>query len=849
MTNTAPNETTLLNLSADVANDAALKALAGTPEGKRLRAAPEHILLQAARNLNQVVVIIDDVSYVKWPSAMWLVLRVCDISALSGLKANWLLTPAFISQVLADLVNAGGLKLTLAKHEAEIAVAMVKASKVMPVIRAKPEDVIELDPPNSGAWLDSACTSSFMDEDGKGRTYAQMHASLGGWCCPADVLASRAVVAQIPYTFEKIAGDMQGLAPADQEAVIGAAYLQTTLPDRLDFIPPSTGLMVEIFRRAGPDPFTPLFTARWTTAYKSFAALCHASSTAKCASNGEAKSVALAAAIILGYGDSWNPQLMDAVESTLSIAVDLVDVDEYADSTPLQRVSEAASLALRIKTKTTGTNDTKSNATESDGPNLTTDSDERWAEAARDPDFKALIAALTPLNTVPFPSEKVAIVLLESPSAVGALYMNGAKVPEKMTLSKMSGARSKGTIQKVFNAAVMIDRKGTAHPEWATPISEDTCYNMVQGKWIKFTTFREGSVVCDATSMDWWRDIVRPVIEKEDGVASATELSPATNEPLSVFLDSRRLARAMPILDAWFKRLGIKGSHGHSFKGLAHNISTRLANIEAMPPCKGKRSLMQALRFTTASGILEGQRKYASMLEMSVTHARRDDNFVEPTGTTHSNFALVDSIIEVQRKRAQEEAFDPDGGDGGREQKHHRGRSQDEQSSRTWNSTVFGSAVSSGLLQPTPTGGFNYGNQINIEPAGPKPIKRLCAGALASAFGWSSEQASKWCNNIGQCTAVARSGGDPHVSLPTGITTADIVITRLGNQPSSSRGGGKGSRGGSSPRGGKGRRGGKSGGRSNSGKGTKGDGAVLKRGGKGQRAPGGKGNFGRQHSA
>ena len=37
---------------------AALKALAATPAGKRLRVAPEHILLQAAKNLKQVVVTI-----------------------------------------------------------------------------------------------------------------------------------------------------------------------------------------------------------------------------------------------------------------------------------------------------------------------------------------------------------------------------------------------------------------------------------------------------------------------------------------------------------------------------------------------------------------------------------------------------------------------------------------------------------------------------------------------------------------------------------------------------------------------------------------------------------------------
>ena len=197
-------------------------------------------------------------------------------------------------------------------------------------------------------------------------------------------------------------------------------------------------------------------------------------------------------------------------------------------------------------------------------------------------------------------------------------------------------------------------------------------------------------------------------------------------------------------------------------------------------------------------------------------------------------------------KRVQEQAFDVDEADGGHEQKHRRGRSHDgEQTTRIWNSMSFGSAVSSGLLHPTPTGGFNYDQRITIEPAGSKPIKHCCAGALASAItGWTSEQASKWCNKIGQCAAVARNGGNPHGSLPAGITAADIVITRLGNQPGSSRGGG------SSSRGGKGRRGGKgSGGRSNSGKGAKGDGAILKRGGKGQRAPGGKGNFGRQRDA
>ena len=846
MTNTAPDLTTLVNLTADVANDAALKALATSPAGKRLRASPEHILVQAAKDLAQVTVVVDDVVFIKWPAAMWLLLRVCDISSLARLRANWLLRPAFISQVLANLVNAGGLKLAAAKHEAEIAVSIVKAAKVMPVIYVKPEDVIELDPLNTGTWLDSASTSSFTDADGKGRTYAQMHASLGGWCCPAEITNTALnAVKQIPYTFEKIIGDIQGLAPSDQESVIGAAYIRTTIADRLDFIPFVTGLMVEIFRRAGPDPFTPLFLARWNTAYPALATLCHADTTSKCASNGEAQSAALSAAIILGYGSDWGPQLMDAVDNALTSVVDLVNSEEYADHTPLQRTSEAASIAARIKAKLGVNSSAAPSNIKDDSPNLSTDSEERWADAARDPDVKALFAEITPLNTIPFPSEKVAIILLEATSAVGVLFMNGVKVPDKMTLSKMGGARTKSTIQKVLNAAVMIDRQGTAHPEWATPITEDVCYKMVQGKWIVLSSFKENLVTCDAASIDWWRDIVRPVVEKEDGVLSAKELSPPTNDPLSVFADSRRLTRAMPILHAWFKRIGITGSHGYSFKGLMHNVATRLAIIEAMPQCKGKRSLLQALRFTTAAGVLEGQQAYAGMLEMSVTHARRNENFVEPTGTTHANFKLVDSILDIQRKRVQEQAFDMDEADGGHEQKQRRGRSHDgEQTTRTGKS-AFGSAVSAGHLQLTPTGGFKYASSYTIEPAGAKPIKHYCAGALASEItGWDSEHASKWCNKFGQCAAVARSGGYPHGSLPAGITTADIVITRLGNQPGSPRGDASGSRGG------KGRRGGKGvGGRSTPGKGTKGAGAIQKRGGKGQRAPGGKGNFGRQQSA
>ena len=47
---------------------AALKALAATPAGKRLRVAPEHILLQAAKNLKQVVVTIVHIDDVLLPT-------------------------------------------------------------------------------------------------------------------------------------------------------------------------------------------------------------------------------------------------------------------------------------------------------------------------------------------------------------------------------------------------------------------------------------------------------------------------------------------------------------------------------------------------------------------------------------------------------------------------------------------------------------------------------------------------------------------------------------------------------------------------------------------------------------
>ena len=159
MSANAPDSTTIFKLQRDCADDRAIRTMLQTQEGKRLRVSLEHVLIQAAGESKIVEEVKDTYITVSWPNVQWLIVRICNLAAIKHLSANWLLRPAFMSQVMHDLVKDGGLKLaSRAVSMGELASALVKASKAVPMIKVKPENVVIMAPPATGTWVDQAIT-------------------------------------------------------------------------------------------------------------------------------------------------------------------------------------------------------------------------------------------------------------------------------------------------------------------------------------------------------------------------------------------------------------------------------------------------------------------------------------------------------------------------------------------------------------------------------------------------------------------------------------------------------------------------------------------------------------------
>ena len=180
MAGTAPDATSLLTLTGAAATDAALRTLLGSATGKLLRVGPEHWLHKSAADVASVTLRRTATEAdLSWAAVDWMLGRVINITALSGIKCNWMFRPAFMSQVLMDLQTGGGLQALAAAHEGELAAALSSAARVLPVIKATPADVIILDSLSTGGWLDEATTANFTSHDGSARAYVQMRTALG----------------------------------------------------------------------------------------------------------------------------------------------------------------------------------------------------------------------------------------------------------------------------------------------------------------------------------------------------------------------------------------------------------------------------------------------------------------------------------------------------------------------------------------------------------------------------------------------------------------------------------------------------------------------------------------------
>ena len=119
--------------------------------------------------------------------------------------------------------------------------------------------------------------------------------------------------------------------------------------------------------------------------------------------------------------------------------------------------------------------------------------------------------------------------------------------------------------------------------------------------------------------------------------------------------------------------------------------------------------------------------------------------------------------------------------DGGSDSDQKQDSTAKQYTTAKWIDQTFGSAVTSGLLYRTQTGGYCLGGTLRIERTDGAKVATSCVARLLSGYEgrnntWNSRK--KWCTTPNACSAYfARTQLDPHETMPEGITTADLVYT------------------------------------------------------------------------
>ena len=777
-TGTPPDATSTITITSGVAapTDAVLQdafqdtgTLRVSADHFLVKAMPQHVLLRADGDYDIAAEIND-----------WALMRTFDISALATHKARWSIRPAFASQICMDLQSAGGLNAGGYDTEGAVAHALEQSARSLPACKLQEADVIFMAEPRADTWLKALCTRSLMGADGSGKVYGQFRVAMGGAYKLTSVASETLTL--IGEAVGGVIGSVDNLSTAQAASVIGKAFVTTATPTKLDFIPCKHSLTEEAYRRgsSGELYFTPLFERGWRYAYKSIAAVCDDSYTAA-----EAVDRALMAATELGLSASegLTKTLADAVERRLSRAIHVLRPEDTGDKLDavLDGMARTAGVGARGEHASTS-----AKLGETAGQ-----SDDAWLTAQREPDFTSMLTELAPLHTKPLNASACATVMLKAKSPAGLMYLNSTQRPPKVKmLEDMTAARAASAVATVFNTAVKFDRLRKPQPSWGTPLSEAVCEKLRKGTWCAFDRLDEDGVVCGAGALNWWEDIARPVVTKEDGPEVAARLSPSSKDPLALFLDSSCLERTKTIVCNTMEVIGITGTEPFTFRSMLTNIKQRLERIEALPDSDAKSGLMAALRYATALGLEEGRQDFHLMLKSSVAVACRREAFFVEEGGAHNMFADIDTLIEEHTKEQRLARF--------RGKRPHEDSTPTEQVKRTQPSpgtgdpgpkrVWYGHAAEEQSVRVDDSGsvyfGQNQGSLLITRSGDSANCTPDCYARLLAAKPYTSqkgyESRAKWCTNHVECRRRwYEDGVDSHATLPDGVSASEVTISQL----------------------------------------------------------------------
>ena len=274
-----------------------------------------------------------------------------------------------------------------------------------------------------------------------------------------------------------------------------------------------------------------------------------------------------------------------------------------------------------------------------------------WARILQQPQVKALLARLKPLNVTPLVEHRVARVLLNDPAAIGMQIVSGKCKPVQATLRQMGTACNKAAVLLAFQRSLCVE-DGILMLTWFEAISDSAVQKLVLGKW----NTTGGVNAASTETLDWWGDFAQPFLLKKHGATFLFSLPPLVT-PADFFSDERRLRLGTPVLLDFFDLIGMSGTGVGSVASVLKSLRDTCDSVDNFPPrwsasataCR-KLMVLAGVRFFHDAGLV-----WTQMLLGSTEHALKPLLLAPPESGGHAHLAdlrqiLVDTKVHLRKE-------------------------------------------------------------------------------------------------------------------------------------------------------------------------------------------------------
>ena len=262
------------------------------------------------------------------------------------------------------------------------------------------------------------------------------------------------------------------------------------------------------------------------------------------------------------------------------------------------------------------------------------------------PQFQKLVTDLNAARTVPLDTNAGLGILLAS--SIGArLVATKAPIPHD-AVNAWADAVTPTSVHEFYNDLVAVDDQGIKHPEWGNVLSEETCVKLSSCKF---------QCASGAKGIDWWRDVVNPILTRRYGAAWVGTISAGSRSAAELMADPLVLQKSIRVIREVCKPVLSLGSTGAtSLHGVLTELSKESAFVGQLPTSPGKPKLMAQLVNTATAIWRHAHITLERHFEMPYDDMSRLGELF-PTGGTVDN-----AIQEIKKKRikAQELASEED---------------------------------------------------------------------------------------------------------------------------------------------------------------------------------------------